>query len=287
MIAAARAYFPNISLNVRFDRQTIVVVFKNVAKCIKSISFLCCKKLYLYIVWVILLYYYYSIYIISKNAKLLRGKVVATCLSVPTPCASSRQGDSVHPRQREAGSSCCPSSTHGDNVMWFQAKNIYLSLTKMHIGSESQSQLNITTSMWVYNSWYRDIFGFGCVAYAQFRLQDFSPDLAFCDSFWRPWLKSPRSQAKRAHYREWRSACGNCSRTQLRARKQCDWVSQNRLFLGYWASQISLLTSLACTYIYAHACDLESCFVHQKIGFPWKSLCNLNPGDKSMAENLQ
>ncbi len=42
--------------------------------------------------------------------------------------------------------------TYGDNRMWFKAKNVYLSISKMHRGSESQSQHNITTSMWLFNS---------------------------------------------------------------------------------------------------------------------------------------
>ncbi len=42
-----------------------------------------------------------------------------------------------------------------DNVMWFKAKNVWLSLSMMHCGSESQSQHNVTTSMWLLNSLWR------------------------------------------------------------------------------------------------------------------------------------
>ncbi len=51
--------------------------------------------------------------------------------------------------------SCCPASTHGDNVMWLKMKNILLSFSMMHGWSESLSQHNITTPVWLFNSLWR------------------------------------------------------------------------------------------------------------------------------------
>ncbi len=56
--------------------------------------------------------------------------------------------EDVCPRQQEAGTTLyvllCMSS-HGDNVMQFQAENFFSFLSMMHGGSEPQSQHNITS----------------------------------------------------------------------------------------------------------------------------------------------
>ncbi len=82
--------------------------------------------------------------------KLLSACAVAWC--------GSAVGRRICPQQWEAGSrSWCPVSTHNDNVMRFQAKNVYLSLSTTNGGS-SQSQHIIVTSLWLLNSFWGHIW---------------------------------------------------------------------------------------------------------------------------------
>ncbi len=71
--------------------------------------------------------------------------------------------------------------------MWFKAKNIYLSLSTVHGGSESQSRHNITTSMRLFNSLCR-YFWISVVSLSQTSLHTHShsgPNV--------PWQRSDRS----------------------------------------------------------------------------------------------
>ncbi len=56
-------------------------------------------------------------------------------------------------------SSCRVDSDFNYNdVTWFQKENVCLSLSTIHGGSESKSQNNITTSMWLFNSLWRHLW---------------------------------------------------------------------------------------------------------------------------------
>ncbi len=88
----------------------------------------------------------FSLYV--KKSRYLSVCVDASCSSAVRRC--------VCPLQQEAGSrSHCPVSTHDNNVTQFYAKNIYLCLSTMNGGSESQLQHTVTTSMWLSNSFWR------------------------------------------------------------------------------------------------------------------------------------
>ncbi len=83
-----------------------------------------------------------------KKCHIYTWKSIRTRLFVPLLCEAPAKG-----RQRlllAMGNR----EYRGDHVMWFQAKNVCL-FSMMHGGSESLSQHNTATPMWLFNSLWR------------------------------------------------------------------------------------------------------------------------------------